>query len=538
MPTYLDSFIYETYLNNVWVDISPYVIEDVTGEWGIYGNTPVDRVAGTGEMRIVLENSTGLFTPGLNQTLSGWKKGVPFRVTCVFEGKPTVKFYGTVRKIDFDSGILNAGNAYVTILDWMNTAAEHPILLSSILTDKRIDEAVTNIVNNMPIQPLNRQFALGIDTFPSVFDNTKPSTKALTEFNKLGLSELGYIYLKKDAQYGETLVVESRNSRGISSEPSPLPKSRGTSSRLMTEDGKYIVTENREKIILDELLEKTAYINNMIDVDVDYGEDVINFVSSKIYPRNKSTTLETLFSLNSPIRLLAGEKKENIKITYKDPTGGNVRINADPLTMVTPVATTHYLMWSNQNGSGTNLTANLVLSVTFGSEGAIYSIENVGATTGYVTKVIFQGYPIYMFDPIEYLVEDADSINEHGYKQMTIEQKYQTSPSLSATYANTILSQSKTAKKILRRVDFIANTSDDLMMAFLYHDIGSLIYIKHDKTGIDGFYYIDAVQFKFKQGGAIYFSWKVRYATTLEEIYWLVGVDGYSELGETTIIGY
>jgi hypothetical protein len=63
---------------------------------------------------------------------------------------------------------------------------------------------------------------------------------------------------------------------------------------------------------------------------------------------------------------------------------------------------------------------------------------------------------------------------------------------------------------ILKAVNFNANSSGALMMAFLHGDVGFYFQCANDKKGIDDLYYVQGVRFKIKPGGSIMFKWNVK----------------------------
>ena len=55
-------------------------------------------------------------------------------------------------------------------------------------------------------------------------------------------------------------------------------------------------------------------------------------------------------------------------------------------------------------------------------------------------------------------------------------------------------------------------------------------------TGIDRDYYIQAVEFVYSDDDLLQFVWTV--VPTDPYDYWLIGTSGYSEVGQTTVLGY
>lgn len=503
MPSYFDSRKLEYSVSGSWVDISEYLlIDNIPFFWGINGQTPVDRVAATGQLDFLLINDDNLFTLGHVSCLPGWKRGASVRISYTFQGTRRVKFKGRVERVLTSAKDHGDKVARVTVLDWMNVSATHPIILPSIKTNQRIGDAATTLLDGMTIKPLDTSFAVGEDVFPSTFDNLGSKPNARTELSKLAASEICYVYLKS----GETLVVESRSTRSVSSEVTKIPKLKSMLGRLKKEDGYFLMTESSKKLVLDGNY-TVSFEDNAIDSLISDGSNLINRIVMVDYPRNISPDIEVLYALSDDIYLDAGATK-SFSVDYQNPNGTSERISADPDTMIVPVITTDYGMYSQPDGNGSDVSIYLGLSVAYGSNGAEYSVTNNWIQGAWVHKVQFRGYPIYNSNSVRYVAEDAASIEEHGYKTLTFEQKYQASTDTAQTYADNLLSIEKQPRRILERIDFIANVSDDLMAAFLYYDMGSLVYIKFTDFAVDGYYYIHKIVCK-EHNGIMYFSWYV-----------------------------
>ena len=188
-----------------WTDITPDVISNINGNWGISGNTPISRLADTGVMKFKLNNSDGKYTPG---NLAEWGKNTEIKLIIVYENEPYIKFYGKIDEINLVSGAADEQSAAVTVTDWLDYATKYPLTSLAVQTNKRADEAVQTILSSMPIPPKSTKLDQGENIFPIIFDNTPYKTRAYTELNKIALSELGFIYLTKFRENGEQLVFE------------------------------------------------------------------------------------------------------------------------------------------------------------------------------------------------------------------------------------------------------------------------------------------------------------------------------------------
>jgi len=264
----LDDWVVEVELSaGVWTDITSYIISDIYADGGIKGNDPRDRVAGTGEMNFVLNNADLRFSPDYSGVLTGWKKGVKIRLVLTYSAEEIIRWKGKISSIKLIPALGGLRLVEVQALDWMGEASKTPLETTAVLADKRGDEVIAAVNLLMPISPENTSLAVGETTYPTVLDFKGNTTKAMTEFSKVALSEPGFIYLRKDRIYGETLIFEKWADRGGSVEPSSYSLVAADSGHILQEDGDDLLMEDGDFLLLDEVSTPT-FDNNMFDFEI------------------------------------------------------------------------------------------------------------------------------------------------------------------------------------------------------------------------------------------------------------------------------
>lgn len=508
-PVYPNTHKIYVYLNDVRTDISSDIIGDITGnDWGIIGNKPLDRIGRTGQLKFSLNNSTGKYTPGSLTALAGWDEGIALELELGFESnlylfrfyvesiKPPIKFQDIVTQ--------------VVAVDWIKFATEHPIENPGALIDKKGNDVLNEVLLRMPIQPRNIDFDEGINIFPVAFDVSTSQTKAYDEFVKVALSEIGYVYEIYDRQYGETLVFENAQSRSGLRELSSVPVSQANSGYLLKPDGFFIRTPANDKIILNQV--STAIIDNTImDITSEYGKNVINHFTAWANPRRVDTSNVILFKLDSPIALGSGPEIE-IKGTWADPAGGR-SISAQDI--IDPVITTDYLVFSEEDGSGTNISSSLVFTFKdFGSSGfTVKVIQSHPNFNGWLTSFQVRGHGVYNYNPIQAVAKNQTSIDRRGTTTETINQKYKNNLYEARVFVEAEVNREKNPRLVLNAIRMCANTSAALMTAFLNLHPGDLTNIIIDKLNVDGYYYIQGIDnISISAGGIIMYDWILREA--------------------------
>jgi hypothetical protein len=511
---YPDRTIVEYHDGASWVDISRYVVEDIKGDSGFASPSPDDRVATLGTLELKLNNVDMLFTPyggdaarGLS-TLTGWKKGAKVRVRVEIKQKSWTVWVGRVADIKSDAGVWGNRRAHVICVDWMDVATRFPMKGSDILTDQTIDEAATALLARLSIQPEGTDFDEGTETLPAVFSNVKEKTKAISELNKLAMSELGYAYVLKDG----TLRIENSSARKGTRELDRVSTHPDLMESLLLASGEEFRLADGNPLLLEESEEaRLTYTAEKLDMETD-NEQTLNSVYVRAYPVQTDTSLVTVFSLGSPI-VIGGGQSIPLSGRYTNPNGGSP-ISATNLQ--TPVATTDYLMNSASDGSGTNLTANLTVTATYYGDQVDYILTNTGTTPGYVIKLQARGYGIYFDSPIEVSVSDQDSIDEHGDFAITLDQRYKRDFSTGVAYAESAIELMKDPKSRVVNARFLANLNHSHMMASLNLDVGSLISIYENRSEMTKWYYIFSRAFIITLGGILTFTFGCVEAPNIE----------------------
>jgi hypothetical protein len=524
MTERLTSRIVEIYTDSGWYDITSDVLSSITFSHGILNIAPSDVIASTGIMRFTLNNLNNKYSSSGSRALSTYKfdRGVPCRLTVSYDDNTVVKWYGRIANYKPDTPVGLPSTINVTVVDYVDTLVNHSLLIQEVLYNQTIDQAAGVLIDTTIPNPLQESLGDGVNTFPTVFDAAGARASAYSELNKLVLSELSYAYVRHCNPDGETLVVEGGEDR-INRDYTEITLNKSESGFLRgawnRDNSGFLLQENGFKIILNQTT--TSAINEILDGEVVHGENMINQISLKAYPRYLDTSPQVLFSLNKPFFLAASGTKQDLKITYVDPRGGSVRVNGKD--MILPVATTDYLMNAQEDGGGADLTANLTISTVdgngnpapFGAAGAILKFSNTVATGGWITFLRVRGTGIYFDNPVEVFVNDADSIASYGTFDEKIDQKYVVDAGAGEELSKLIVGREKNPRLVLRSVKMQANLNSAMMRAFLYNDVGDLVHITYSGQGFSSSYFIQGVDAEIGLDGLITFSWIL-----LESVLW------------------
>lgn len=143
-------------------------------------------------------------------------------------------------------------------------------------------------------------------------------------------------------------------------------------------------------------------------------EVVRNSLRVNVYPPILQTAIEVWRWQETPVQIAAGESRT----VWANFAYNGVSVPID--NFITPAATTDYLANSNSDGSGTNLTANItvtVLAVFSGS--AKLRLTNSGGSAAWITLMRTRADAITV--PDDTFVEGEDAISISRYQRRTFE---------------------------------------------------------------------------------------------------------------------
>jgi hypothetical protein len=497
MSVEFSAITFQAFISGAWVDITADVLHDPSPKWnmGIMGNDTLDRVGDPEELSFAMDNSInnsagimGYYSPTNGNCRSGWGPGVAIRLLFSYESTTMYKFYGLIAPdgLETEAGIYAGRKVSVRAEGFMALAQRHVLELMSMQTNMTITQAIPYILANMPIQPLATAYGTGVDTFATLFDTISENTSALSELQKLAMSEFGYVYTKGNVTNGQTLVVEGRSDR-INIENTIIPLDAASCGVLLLETGDHLLLEIGDKLLLNET-QTANFSDEQLSMKTEYGANLANRISGTSYPRRVDAAATTvLFTTQTRIYVTAGQTKSNIRGQYRDP-GGATKVNGQD--MVVPVASTDYIATANADGSGTDYTANCTVIATYGTEQVDYSVTNTGGAAFYVWLQA-RGKGIYLYDPINVIFEDATSVNAYGLFPLTLSMPYQNNPLAVESVGNLTLANNRNPKLTVNSYTINANRDAKSMFAFLMMEPGTRGRFAETVTGTDANYFIN-----------------------------------------------
>lgn len=488
-------------------DITSRVVTNIETQNGIFNYDDFERTSGIGYTKFSLDNSDDAYSDPSSLI------GKSMQVILEYGYLSKQIFFGHIKRSKIDSGDWGNKRVHLEAYDWMSVASEKVIQNARQQIDKRIDEAIPFLFAETASDPAHTDFDEGYETFPAVFDGIKKRVTVYSEFDKLVKSELGWGYLKfRGFKDGVTLRVENYTSRGIKTPLSTIPINANDVGSLkfhgLAGETGYLKQHqvgNEGKIKIHERAD-ADFGSSMVDADWVSGENAVNDVRVKIYPREYDDTPIVLFNLESPI-FIGQTKTITINGKFYDP---DTDVEIPAFDVIDPAPTTDYLFNASFYATGTNLTTNLTGSFAYHAGGWRWFVFNTGEP-GYLTTFQVRGYGIHKEKPIEYQNQNTQSetLLKDSIEQ-SLTREYSDDYDTSKAFADNVVAMNRYPQRIMKSATFVANDNDKLMAAFMCLEQGDKVRLVETQPNHTGTYYIQGVKSSVDLGGVVDFTWYLK----------------------------
>ena len=289
---------------------------------------------------------------------------------------------------------------------------EREITAIALQSDIATDTALVVLCEDIGIPPADRDFEAGAARMNQWWAR---SVKSLDSSREVEETEAGYLHETKTGKLG----FQNRNYRLIGAR-------RASAATFQEEAGASIVPYR--SIRSDDPVKDVA---NIIRVEArQYHVD----------PEEVLWTLPVIEEggMSVPIQVADGQTEELIA-SYPNDTSPND--HAGVFSWTDPVAMTDYTANSAADGSGTDLTAMVNVSLAKSATQTVITIENTSGTDAYITKLEIRGEVLTEIEAITVEERDQDSIDTYGPRVYTTPASWLSTPDDARDYAVVILEQ-------------------------------------------------------------------------------------------------
>lgn len=140
-------------------------------------------------------------------------------------------------------------------------------------------------------------------------------------------------------------------------------------------------------------------------------DQIVNDFKLNAIPRQQITTVSTVAYIGAAIPLAAGASA-GFWLSYLDPE--NLFANTPVGSLATQVSSGDYYADTIGDGTGTNITSALGISLTTFGATAVATVTNSGGTAGYLSRFQLRGYPVRALAPLGVQAQDSSSQAVYG----------------------------------------------------------------------------------------------------------------------------
>jgi hypothetical protein len=274
--------------------------------------------------------------------------------------------------------------------------------------------------------------------------------------------------------------------------------------------------------------------------------DVINRIYVVVHPRTADASTTVLYELTTTASVPAISANESIQIIapFKESSIRGYRIAGS--SVVTPVSGQDWIANTAADGSGSNITSDVVVTHSTTSANSVtFNIQNNGTVVAYITTLQVRGNALKDITETLFSATSIPSQGTYGENDIRVSMRYESNTGTFATeIASWILNTTKDARYVIKEFSLASNSSDTLMIQSLAREPGDKITIAETVTGIVASggsgsqigYFINGVNMTVRPGGVINTSWVL--APADQQAAWVLNQVGASDMGVSTNLGF
>ena len=255
----------------------------------------------------------------------------------------------------------------------------------------------------------------------------------------------------------------------------------------------WVHFEDRHHRSADRVSLATLTDNHISELVLRYtDQDLFNVVEVVAHPRSVGTAASVVFDAignNNGHEIEAGASRE-YPVSYSDPVSGRP---CEATGIVTPVSGTDYVANSAANGSGSNRTIDITVSLVADDNGRYtFTVTNNSSSKLYLTKLQLRATPLVAYDAVSQIAEDKASQAQFLERDLVIDNYLLNDPTEANDYADWLLLQYKDPHARIERLTlFDSNWTNALQI--LNREISDRVTIQSDKYNINGDFFIDGI---------------------------------------------
>lgn len=471
--------------------------------------SPYKNFADTSKLSVTLDNATRLFSPDYSGGALysvDWRLR-PIRVSAINSGT-TVMWTGWTDTIQPASGRNGHQTATLTARG-ARQFLDNAVVYIPLQINKRSDEVIQTILDKVKIPAAipTGPWIIGVPGYSEVGQSTVIGSNSITYNLDTGSETFAYA--------GDNWPEELVATRGITS---VIDAERGKG--YFNRSGAFVFW-NRHRMLTDYTVDATYTDADFINCEYVFGDAVQNVVKVRFNPRTIGAGIEILWQLETPISMSKGtEKKVRARYTEQD---SDVTISA--VDVIIPTVDNGNLVYSAGNAQ----------LITYEADAKGLTMVFRADQDCTISTLIVRGRKLTSYNTVEVEARDGESVFKYGLREITINAPLIDELLYAQAIADYEVSRRKDEHGEVRSITFI-NKSSAILSAMLTRSIGDRIKVIENQIGHSADYFIIGETHTVTNGQKQH-EVKFYLESAGSSQYWIVGVPGFSEVGQTTTVG-
>jgi len=509
-----------------FADASEVLSADVL-EWQaqVGADAPFTDMARANTLRATLRNTDQRYSPEHASGLAGFEPGalIRLRLTDPATAAVTTRFIGWIDEdgLEVVPGQHGARETQVRASGFFTRLLDQPVRVP-LQTGKRADEIIDAILQRAISYPPGLAAWLLGDPLLSQLGVTTFLASGVADYASLEQGATVFSYA------GDTWARDTSAFRALSD---VVRAERGF--LYESPEGK-LVFYNRHHWQVDMATAVDATLSDA-DVSVDremeyaYG-NVVNRCVVKFHPRSVGSSTEVLAQSSAAPRVIAGQT-HTLRLMLDDGSGNRIGATA----LITPVANVDWTANSAEDGSGTDVTSAVSVSAVADANAIELTFVNSGAQDAYIRSLQVRGTRLTDFGEVELSYQDDASIRAYKKQVRTLDLGFVDDFVFAGQLSIAEVQAHKTPTGQVRSIGLLPAGRPSLLTYALSQGIGARIALAETQTGASGDYHLIGRQEGMGRNQQYWIRQFLQPAPLATA--WILGVAGYSELGETSYLG-
>ena len=237
-------------------------------------------------------------------------------------------------------------------------------------------------------------------------------------------------------------------------------------------------------------------------------EDLFNNVEVIAHPRMVGTPGSVVFDAigdGQGHEIPIGESREYY-VTFSDP---DTQRMCEATDIITPAAPTDYTANSAADGSGSDRTANITVSLEQDDNDRYkITVTNDYSKSVYLTKLQMRGTPLVTLDAVPSVARDELSIAQYLQRDYTLDSYLLSSANEAQDYADWLLYQMSQPWARVERLTLVDCTWDNALQ-IVQRELSDRVTIQSEKYNVSGDFFIEGITFEAAAGGDVRCEWQL-----------------------------